>query len=207
MHYCESLLRLNCIILFRTAFFLGISIVRSTVPVFLLLLVLLPAGLVAPYSRTLLSNSVPLRMQAEIFAGFSAVESIATLVSPLFTLGYSVTTSVGMPQAMFVVMGVITTLSFAIVTYVHCSEDLSRNLPDPSSQRKGESVCADSDAAVKHSLDEACGHYRGSSVLSSDGAYAADLQVKKYRFDSSEEGELRHRLLQEDKAESSSNDY
>ena len=199
---------------------MGLSFIRSTIPAFLILLALIPVGLVAPYSRTILSNSVPLRMQAEIFAGFSAIESIATLVSPVFTFGYSVTTSgegqlilcqlvvqmndyillcmkhtAGFPQAMFVLMAIVTSISLGIVTYVQFSEDLSRNLPDTI--KSGEAN-PDSEANIKHSFDEASGHYRGSAVLSSDGGYSADLQVKKYRFDSSEDGNIRQRLLQSD---------
>lgn len=93
---------------------------------------------------------------------------------------------------MFLLMAIVTTISFCIVTYVQCSEDLSRNLPD--NVKTGEAK-PESEANVKHSLDEACGHYRGSAVLSSDGGYSADLQVKKYRFDSSEGSDIRQRLL------------
>lgn len=96
---------------------------------------------------------------------------------------------------MFVIMAVITLISFTIATYIHCSEDLYQNLPDSADKYRDCCEVDDSALALKHSMDEACGHYRGSSVISSDGGYSADLQVKKYRFESNEEGDLRHRLL------------
>lgn len=77
----------------RTLYLVGIALSESTIAVFVLLTLLIPAGLVAPYTRTLLSNSVAVTKQAQIFAGFSAIESISTVISPVFAVGYSIFTS------------------------------------------------------------------------------------------------------------------
>jgi hypothetical protein len=100
---------------------------------------------------------------------------------------------------MFLVMSMVTITSFGIVTYVHFSEDLFRNLPDPGKVEKGrEHSVLEAEAEVKHSLDEAAGHYRGSAIISSDSGYSADVQGKKYRFDSGPSdstADIHHRLL------------
>lgn len=68
-------------------------LVRRTVLLFALLIFMLPGGLLGPYTRTILSNSAPSYMQAQVFAGFAAMEGLASMVAPIFTVGYSVTTS------------------------------------------------------------------------------------------------------------------
>jgi hypothetical protein len=57
-------------------------------------------------------------MQAQMFSGLSAVESIGTLLSPLFSLGYSLTVGT-YGEAMFLVMSLLTGISALIFLYIH----------------------------------------------------------------------------------------
>lgn len=120
----------------------------------------LPCGIIAPYTRTILSNSVSATRQAQIFAAFSAIESIATLLAPVYAVIYGVTVKSGVPALAFLVMACSALLSGAIATYVRISPDLRSSLPDQSSSdaefSENKSLMSSFDAA------EDCG---GSFVL------------------------------------------
>jgi hypothetical protein len=89
----------------------------NTATVFAILPINLLTGLVIPYTRALLSNSVLPETQAQMFAGLSAIESIGTLMSPLFSLGYSLTVS-EYGEAMFLVMSALTASSALIMFHI-----------------------------------------------------------------------------------------
>lgn len=74
-------------------------------------------GLVIPYTRALLSNSVLPETQAQMFAGLSGIESIGTLMSPLFSLGYSVTVGT-YGEAMFLLMSALTGCAALIMFHI-----------------------------------------------------------------------------------------
>lgn len=106
---------------------LGLSV--STNMVFLLLVFMLFIGPVTPYTRTILSNGVPHELQARIFAGFSALESIGSLVSPLLTVGYSICVSVNYAGMIFEVMALLTMVAFLLVSYIIYTPELFEQLP------------------------------------------------------------------------------
>lgn len=97
------------------------ALANSTTTVFAILPILSLTGLVIPYTRALLSNSVLPDMQAQMFAGLSGIESIGTLLSPLFSLGYSLTVGT-FGGAMFFVMSGLTGLSALIIFYIRSRE-------------------------------------------------------------------------------------
>lgn len=70
-----------------------------------------------PYTRALLSNSVLPESQAQMFAGLSGIESIGTLLSPLFSLGYSLTVG-AYGEGMFLVMSALTGVSALIMFHI-----------------------------------------------------------------------------------------
>ena len=90
---------------------------NSTVIVFAILPMNLLSGLIIPYTRAILSNSVEAKQQAQMFAGLSGIESIGTLLSPLFSLGYSLTVG-SFSEAMMVVMSILTAGAAMIMIYV-----------------------------------------------------------------------------------------
>jgi MFS family permease len=97
--------------------------------VFSILVFNLFSGSITPYTRTLVSNSVNQSLQAQVFSGFSAFESIASLLGPLFGIGYSL--SVGMIDGL--VYFVMSSFAFAaalIIVYVIMDSELRRNIPD-----------------------------------------------------------------------------
>mmetsp|Transcript_9324 Transcript_9324/g.15628 ORF Transcript_9324/g.15628 Transcript_9324/m.15628 type:complete len:200 (-) Transcript_9324:44-643(-) len=93
------------------------AIAYSTATVFAILPINFLTGLVIPYTRALLSNSVLPEAQAQMFAGLSGIESIGTLLSPLFSLGYSLTVST-YGEAMFLVMSFLTGCSALIMLHI-----------------------------------------------------------------------------------------
>ena len=93
------------------------ALAYSTATVFAILPINFLTGLVIPYTRALLSNSVLPETQAQMFAGLSGIESIGTLMSPLFSLGYSLTVS-SYGEAMFLVMSALTGVSALIIFHI-----------------------------------------------------------------------------------------
>lgn len=59
----------------------------STAAIFGILPLLLFVGPLPPYTRTVMSNSVPAQNQAQIFSAFSAIEGISTLIAPIYSAG------------------------------------------------------------------------------------------------------------------------
>jgi MFS family permease len=92
----------------------------------------MPCGPIAPYTRTVLSNSVPAAHQAQIFAAFSAIESIATLIAPIYSYIYGATVKSGASAVTFFVMALSAVASGAIATYVRSTPQLKSTLPDQS---------------------------------------------------------------------------
>jgi hypothetical protein len=94
-------------------------------------------GLVIPYTRALLSNSVLPETQAQMFAGLSGIESIGTLMSPLFSLGYSLTVGT-YGEAMFLVMSSLTGVSALIMFHIRSRKWIqSEQYPASSSSSIG----------------------------------------------------------------------
>lgn len=93
------------------------ALAYNTTTVFAILPINFLTGLVIPYTRALLSNSVLPAAQAEMFAGLSGIESIGTLMSPLFSLGYSFTVST-YGESMFLVMSALTGVSALIMLHI-----------------------------------------------------------------------------------------
>ena len=100
-------------------------IAYDTNTVFAILPINFLTGLVIPYTRALLSNNVLPEAQAQMFAGLAGIESIGTLLSPLFSLGYSFTVKT-YDEAMFLVMSSLTAVSALIILSIR-----SRNLIKP----------------------------------------------------------------------------
>lgn len=100
--------------------------------VFAALPLLLFTGPVTPYTRTILSNSVRLSEQAQVFAAFSAIESVGTLLSPLFGYGFSATVQRGLAGLMFEVMACLSLLAVCIISAVRVNVAVRCNLPDQS---------------------------------------------------------------------------
>lgn len=113
----------SSVLIFRTIFFRSLhwfalgALATSTATVFAILPINLLTGLVIPYTRALLSNSVLPEAQAQMFAGLSGIESIGTLMSPLFSLGYSLTVST-YGEAMFLIMSALTGCSALIMFHI-----------------------------------------------------------------------------------------
>ena len=123
------------IIMCRAVFFTMLGLVTNTTTVFLLLILLLPAGPIAPYTRTMLSNSVPPHMQSSIFSAFSAIEGICTLMTPIFLAGYSGAVQAGLDWSVFVAMGCLCTISVVIIGYIRMNREYACNIPSEQSKK------------------------------------------------------------------------
>lgn len=131
----------------------------------------LPCGPIAPYTRTVLSNSVSAVHQAQIFAAFSAIESIATLMAPIYSYIYGITVKSGSGAVTFFVMAFSAAVSGAIATYVRSTPSLKRTLPDQS--RSSEQ------SEYKSLLSSGDGGEMGSFLLDDE----AQAQEEIYAYD------------------------
>jgi MFS family permease len=116
----------------RGLFWAVLPLLPSTAVVFFTLPLLLLTGPVTPYTRTILSNTVQPHEQAQIFAAFSAIESVSTLLSPLFGYGFSATVNIGLAGLMFEVMAGMAAVAVVIITVVRVNVSIRCNLPDQS---------------------------------------------------------------------------
>jgi MFS family permease len=105
------------------------SLIRSTLGVFLVLPILLMSGPLIPYTRTVLSNSVPACEQARIFSAFSAIEGVGGMLGPVFGAIFSVLVKTSYPWLIFDIMAFMTAISFLMVLRVRISPSISHNLP------------------------------------------------------------------------------
>jgi hypothetical protein len=113
----------------RTIHFALFGLMRESMGLFTLLPILLFAGPVAPFTRTILSNSVPTSQQAKIFAAFSAVEGFASLFGPVYSAAYTLLVQAGSPWVIFEIMSAASFASLLIILYVRGSAGLRANLP------------------------------------------------------------------------------
>jgi hypothetical protein len=106
------------------------GLVKDTVGIFVLLPLLFFVGPMAPYTRTVMSNTVSQSEQAKIFSAFSALEGIAALLAPLYSAGYTVFVQAGMAGMIFEVMAIATAVGLVIVTYVRYTPALAKHIPE-----------------------------------------------------------------------------
>jgi hypothetical protein len=131
-----------------------------------------------------------------MFAGLSGIESIGTLMSPLFSLGYSLTVS-SYGEAMFLVMSVLTGCSALIIFHVrnrkliqieeyspsHCDDnDMKEPILSAPSRPDGGSGCDGAAGSRAASLSSGGAHARAnvkSRALSiaSNATYGGDRQI------------------------------
>eukprot|EP01041_Mallomonas_annulata_P010640 gene10640-22207_t len=96
--------------------------------IFLLLPLLGICGPVSPRMRSILSNSVPNSYQARIFSAFSAVESIGSILSHVFNIGYSHTVHSN-PSLMFSIFSILGVIASIILLYIRLDPNIYSNLP------------------------------------------------------------------------------
>jgi len=114
------------------------GLMPDTIGVFVLLPLLLMVGPMAPYTRTIMSNTVPISEQAKIFSAFSALEGISSLLAPLYSAGYTVFVGIGMPWLVFEAMALACLIGLLVASYVRMSPVLSKHLPEDHHHRHGE---------------------------------------------------------------------
>ena len=88
-----------------------------------LTILLLFCGGITPHSRSYLSKLVGEKNQTQLFVALAALESIALLLAPLFTAGYSITVSYR-PQLMLELITLICIVSAMIIRYTRLKYDL-----------------------------------------------------------------------------------
>lgn len=103
---------------------------KSTIAIFALLPLLWFVGPLAPYNRTIMSNSVPTAQQAQIFSAFSALEGIASLLGPLYSAAYTLLVQEGCSWLIFEIMAGAAAVALMITVYIRSDERLSRHLPE-----------------------------------------------------------------------------
>jgi len=141
----------------RMVFYVMFGLSQSTLQLFLCLLLLLLSGPLAPYTRTILSNTVPASDQARIFSAFSAVEGLGALLGPLYSAVYTVFVKQGTPSLVYAIMALMTALSFLMIGYVRYEHTLNMNLPADIVEKRN------------YASAEDCQAFRHLSVTSADG--------------------------------------
>lgn len=101
----------------------------GTSSVFCSLFFLLFAGMVLPYTRTILSNSVPAELQAKAFSAFSATEGVSSLLAPVFGVVYAILVTQQIPRLLWFLLSLFFIGSFFIISYVKSSPSIYMNLP------------------------------------------------------------------------------
>ncbi len=113
----------------RAIFWILFGLSTSIYMLYGILTLTLVTGSITPYTRTILSNSVDHEYQAKMFSGFSAMESISSLVSPLFSVGYAITVG-SWDTCMFYLMSAINLISLSLILYVIYTPELCMNVSD-----------------------------------------------------------------------------
>lgn len=101
------------------------------------ILLILLAGPIVPYTRTLLSNCVPHSEQARVFSGFAGLETIASFISVVFVIIYSATVKAGLSQLIYFLFSAFVCGSLVLVFYVTRSPIVRANLPDAATNSSG----------------------------------------------------------------------
>ena len=114
----------------RALYWMALAVAPSSALFFGAVALQIPCGPIAPYTRTILSNSVGPSHQAQVFAAFSAIESIGTLIAPVYSLIYGFSVKEGAASLAFVVMSGSALMSAFIATYVRTNNRLRSTLPD-----------------------------------------------------------------------------
>jgi MFS family permease len=114
---------------FRIIFYILFGLASSTLNLFLILPCLLFIGPLAPYNRTILSNSVPPEQQAQAFAAFSAIEGVSALFAPLFSALYSYLVTSAYGGAVFLLMAIFVLVSLLMTIYIQVTPSIKMNLP------------------------------------------------------------------------------
>jgi MFS family permease len=115
---------------FRCLYFILFGLAPSSLSVFFILPCLLFIGPLAPYNRTIISNSVPPEQQAQAFAAFSAIEGVSALFAPLFSALYSYLVTSGYDGTIFFLMAAFVIVSLAMTIYIQMNPLLKMNLPE-----------------------------------------------------------------------------
>lgn len=113
----------------RGLYYILFGLVPSTIYIFIILPCLLFVGPLAPYNRTIISNSVTPDKQAQAFAAFSAIEGVSALFAPVFSALYSVFVVSGYDGLIFFIMAFFVGISFFMIYYIKSNKSLSSNLP------------------------------------------------------------------------------
>ena len=117
---------------------------------------LLFIGPLIPFSRTILSNTVPTSEQAEIFSAFSAIEGVGGMLGPVFSAIFSALVKTDYPWLIYEIMALLTAISFGMIVYVRCTPSINQNLPQERYTRES------------RKSEEALLSYRHISVTSED---------------------------------------
>jgi len=113
----------------RCLYFVLFGLAQTPWQVYVLLPLLLLTGPIAPYTRTILSNSVGVEEQAKIFSAFSAVEVLGSLVAPLFSSLFGAFLRLSVGWAIFEVFALLSLVALCILVYMNGSPDITQNLP------------------------------------------------------------------------------
>ena len=98
--------------------------------VFLLVPLVGLCGSAVPRIKSVLANSVQPSHQAQIFTAFSAVESVASILSHLFNVGYSYSVTKQKAALMFNIMAVLGLFASSLIFWLRNNADIYMNLPE-----------------------------------------------------------------------------
>lgn len=113
----------------RCIFYALIPFMESNIQIFCLTIVLVLAGPLTPRTRAIVSNSVPPSLQAQTLAAFSALQSLALILSPLYTAIYSATVETD-PAIVFYTFAIMCGLGLMLALQVLLNPEIKKNLPN-----------------------------------------------------------------------------
>ena len=130
---------------------------------FVVILPILFVGPVAPYTRTIISNSVPAHCQAKAFAGIAGIEGIASFLSNVFGFMYSASVGNGTSWFVYAVFSSLAVASFSIVAYVQFDPHLRATLKEPtiSNVRRGQGEVVAAGMVKQEAEEEGGGEGKG----------------------------------------------
>jgi MFS family permease len=117
---------------FRVLFYVLVGLMPNSMGILAVSAILLLTGPVIPYTKTVLSNTVPPHSQAQAFSAISAIESLAGLSGPVFDAALVGLLKVNQAWVIFEVAALITLIAFFMIYHIRTSPTLAQNLPQDS---------------------------------------------------------------------------
>ena len=117
---------------FRILYTVSLGLVQSSWGIVVITSFLIFTGPINPYTKTVLSNTVSPLAQAQVFSAISAIESLASLSSPVFDAIFVGLLRANAAWLIFEIAAVLVVIAFFMIYYVRAKPSFAHNLPQES---------------------------------------------------------------------------